>query len=119
MAYQTFSPSHFTAADQPSQQRSLYTPSPSPATGTKSISAMAPPNNYQLAPAPYNPQQQAPPQIAPTHPAPLAADALEQRVLDLLYPYRDECFTNENGADAAVNLARERKAHVLSGKYLL
>jgi hypothetical protein len=106
-------------SDQPSPQRSLYIPSPSPAVGHKSNSAMAPPNNYPPAQAPYQPQQLAPPEMAPSHPAPPPADPLEQRVLDLLYPYQDECFTDEDGANAAVNLAKERKAHVLSGKYFL
>jgi hypothetical protein len=56
--------------------------------------------------------------VAPPTPIqqPQSAEPLEQRVLDLLYPYRDECFAEEEN-DAAVE-AHERKALMLSSTYL-
>jgi hypothetical protein len=60
------------------------------------------------------PTQQLPP-VPPQAQAPAAtqspADPLEQRVLDLLYPYRDECFADENDA----TVAQERMALILCG----
>jgi hypothetical protein len=54
---------------------------------------------------------QAPAQTPATTQSP--ADPLEQRVLDLLYPYRDECFNDENDVTAA----QERMALILCGMF--
>ncbi|OAL05545.1 hypothetical protein IQ06DRAFT_372973 [Phaeosphaeriaceae sp. SRC1lsM3a] len=59
----------------------------------RSISPTQPPNPATQA---HKPTQ------APAAP-------LEQRILDLLYPYRDECFS----ADADVSVVDERKAMIL------
>lgn len=61
----------------------------------RSISPTQPPNPATQA---HKPTQ------APAAP-------LEQRILDLLYPYRDECFS----ADADVSVVDERKAMILCG----
>ena len=73
---------------------------------------MAPPQSYQPASyqAPSHPPQPA--QLSQVVQA--QGDPLEQRILDLLYPYRDECFEDEDTATAA----KERLAHILSGKHL-
>jgi hypothetical protein len=56
-------------------------------------------------------------QATPQDPAPGAthtsADTLEQRVLDLLYPYRDECFADEGG----ITVGEERMALMLCGMF--
>jgi hypothetical protein len=72
---------------------------------------MARPNPQypQTLPSTYTPAPR------PT-PLPQPAEPLEQRVLDLLYPYRDECFVEEED-DASVE-AHERKALMLSSTYL-
>lgn len=113
MAFHSFPPGHSATANQPPQPP-LYTPSPSPATAHRITSSiMTAPKNYTPTPAPYQAQHQLPP---PPSPLPPPADPLEQRVLDLLYPYRDECFTEDEGKDESASLAKERMAHVLSGK---
>lgn len=58
-------------------------------------------------------QQAAPNQVAIEVQLPQApTDPLEQRILDLLYPYREECFTKTVGPFAD----QERKALILCGK---
>lgn len=62
-------------------------------------------------------QGQPPTHLQAPSPAPVAlstqtpADPLEQRILDLLHPYRDECFKE----DDHLTVARERAALVLCG----
>ena len=72
-------------------------------------STIAPSQNYQssLYQLPNQVPQMA--QAAPSTQTP--ADPLEQRVLDLLYPYRDECFMEED----RTTVAQERMALILSG----
>jgi hypothetical protein len=55
------------------------------------------------------------PQIQAPAPASTLAqiDPLEQRILDLLYPYRDECFSDEDGT----TVTQERNALILCGMY--
>jgi hypothetical protein len=70
-----------------------------------------PPPNYPSAlpsQAPYVAQQAKPPTPSQT-----PIDPLEQRILDLLYPYRDECFRTEDGTI----VARERIALILCGTF--
>jgi hypothetical protein len=79
---------------------------------------------YQAAPYTHadqpfqaNPHGQAPaypPTSVPvlaTIPTQIPTNPIEQRVLDLLYPYRDECFKD----DDVTTVARERAALILCG----
>lgn len=116
MSQQSFPPDHLINGSHHPQHNSLYSPSPSPAPANRVKSTMTAPKNYQTAPQyhSHGPPQQMGPPPPPVPPKP--ADPLEQRVLDLLYPYRDECFTDDEDADATISLAQERMAHILSGK---
>ncbi|KAF1921554.1 hypothetical protein BDU57DRAFT_553665 [Ampelomyces quisqualis] len=79
---------------------------------------MPPPASPGYQSAPYthaaqgphvNPYGQAPAPSPTVVSAQTPTDPLEQRVLDLLYPYRDECFKEDDG----MTVARERAALIL------
>jgi hypothetical protein len=53
----------------------------------------------------------APAVLASRPPSQAPSDPLEQRILDLLYPYRDECFADENETTEI----KERNALILCG----
>ncbi|KAH3999696.1 hypothetical protein HBH98_085800 [Parastagonospora nodorum] len=55
------------------------------------------------------PTPAAPNVLSAKVPTPVQADPLEQRILDLLFPYRDECFADE---DSTTEL-KERAALIL------
>jgi hypothetical protein len=61
-----------------------------------------------MAPTPV-----APNMLSTNVPTPVQADPLEQRILDLLFPYRDECFADE---DSTTEL-KERAALILCGMF--
>lgn len=64
--------------------------------------------------APMAPTPAAPNMLSTKVPTPVQADPLEQRILDLLFPYRDECFEDE---DESTEL-KERAALILCGMFL-
>jgi hypothetical protein len=106
------------ATHPPQQQESRYGMMHPP--GPQTHSAMPPPPSPSPSPK-YQPSPFTLPtqlsQATPQNPAPAAtqtsADTLEQRVLDLLYPYRDECFSDEGGT----TVGEERMALMLCGMF--
>lgn len=60
---------------------------------------------------PLRPSHLAPNIIVPRPHTQAPSDPLEQRILDLLYPYRDECFAEENETTEL----KERNALILCG----
>jgi hypothetical protein len=116
MAKANRSPSPYTMAPPhlPQQQDSRYsmmTPS-----GPQTHSSMPPPPSPNYQPSQYTlpthlnqaASQGQVPAVAQT-----PADPLEQRVLDLLYPYRDECFADDGGT----TVGEERMALILCGMF--
>lgn len=118
MGTEPFSASAYTMGPNNSQQESRY--SMNATAGQKPHTSMPPPPSPGYQPAPYIHADQAP-QVGPYGQAPAPApsvitthtpaDPLEQRVLDLLYPYRDECFKDDDDT----TVARERAALILCG----
>tara|TARA_R110002003_G_scaffold388_4_gene19330 strand:- start:22679 stop:23080 length:402 start_codon:yes stop_codon:yes gene_type:complete len=113
MTHEPYQFQDFTMPTQLPQQASRYT------TTTAATAAAQRPRSVKPEAVVQAPQNMVHPQNAHgTMPAPLAkptqtpADPLEQRILDLLYPYRDECFDPE----ADVSADQERAALVLCGK---
>jgi hypothetical protein len=101
-----------TMAVPPPQQASRYTMATPPTHQPHSSMPPPPVPNFQstLSYTPTNQGPQAAPQSQAQAPA-AQADPLEQRVLDLLYPYRDECFTDEDNT----SVTKERNALILCG----
>lgn len=99
----------------PAQQASRYTTTSAATASTTSTPrprSTKPDQNVQtshfMAPS-HHVQGIAPGPLAQSTQTP--GDPLEQRILDLLYPYRDECFDPE----ADVSAEQERMALVLCG----
>jgi hypothetical protein len=114
MAKETFATSlYFMASQTPQRQDSRYGIMGPP--GQQTHSSIPPPSpNYQ--PSSFTLPTQVT-HVTPLAQAPAASqtsvDPLEQRVLDLLYPYRDECFADENGT----SVTQERMALILCGMF--
>jgi hypothetical protein len=112
---QSFSLNHLKSPAQPPQQTSFHASSTPPPQQPQPD--MAAPQSYQ--PSPYQPPAQSPQQMAHPLSTLLApSEPLEQRVLELLSPYRDECFVPDDSANMAANLTQERLAQVLSGRLI-
>jgi hypothetical protein len=110
---QSFSLNHFNSPAQPPQQTSFHASSTPPPQ--QSQPDMAAPHSYE--PSPYQPPAQSPQQMAHSFSPPQApSEPLEQRVFELLSPYRDECFVPDDSANMAANLTQGRLAQVLSGR---
>jgi hypothetical protein len=119
MGKDIFHPSPYTMAAQQTHQDSRYgTMAPPvqqqthPSMVPSSSPSYQPSSSYSLPPQ-QSPQvlPQAQAQTLATVQSP--ADPLEQRVLDLLYPYRDECFNQETDVTAT----QERMALILCGMF--
>jgi hypothetical protein len=109
----------YAMASQVSQQESRYTMT-APSNSRQSQSQNNQPHSSM--PPPPHPDYQASSYTIPTSlfvpssspaaiPTETPTDPLEQRILDLLYPYRDECFEDF----AALTETKERNALILCG----
>jgi hypothetical protein len=119
MGKDNFHPSPYTVAAQPPHQDLRYgTMAPPVQQQTHTSMLPSPSPSYQPSSS-YSLPPQHPPPMPPQAPAQTPAtiqspaDPLEQRVLDLLYPYRDECFNDEKDVSAT----QERMALILCGVF--